>query len=78
MKARLAKKIAHTPIDRLAPRRLKCIGSYDARMLMALNKWSKLCRPYGRLPHHLLRQSDPAVGTARGNGREAWTENSGG
>ena len=36
-----------------------------------------LCRPIRRPSHHLLRQRDTAVRTARGNGCKAWVEGSG-
>ena len=44
MKARLAKKLAHTPIDRLAPRWINksfCSDRHDARFKKALAKWNK-------------------------------------
>ena len=42
MKARLAKKLAHTPIDRLAPKWLMRIARGDARLAKALSKWEKI------------------------------------
>ena len=42
MKARLAKKLAHTPIDRLAPKWLMRIARCDARLAKALSKWEKI------------------------------------
>lgn len=36
-----------------------------------------LCRPIRRPSHHLLRQRDTAVSTARGNGCKAWAESGG-
>ena len=41
MKARLAKKIAHTPVDRLSPRRLDRYLGGDERINEAIKKWSK-------------------------------------
>ena len=42
MKARLAKKLAHTPIDRLAPKWLMRLSRGDARLAKALSKWEKI------------------------------------
>ena len=42
MKARLAKKLAHTPIDRLAPKWLMRLARGDARLAKALSKWEKI------------------------------------
>ena len=41
MKARLAKKIAHMPIDRLSPRWLDRFIRGDERTYEAIRKWSK-------------------------------------
>lgn len=41
MKARLAKKIAHTPVDRLSPRWLDRILGNDERVYEAIRKWRK-------------------------------------
>ena len=41
MKARLAKKIAHTPINRLSPRWLDRFLGVDERINEAIKKWSK-------------------------------------
>ena len=41
MKARLAKKIAHTPINRLSPRWLDRFIRGDERINEAIRKWSK-------------------------------------
>ena len=41
MKARLAKKIAHTPINRLSPRWLDRFIRSDERINEAIKKWSK-------------------------------------
>ena len=44
MKARLAKKLAHTPIDRLAPywiNKFVCTDGRDARFKKAFAKWRK-------------------------------------
>ena len=41
MKARLAKKIAHMPIDRLSPRWLDRFLGGDERIYEAVRKWSK-------------------------------------
>lgn len=41
MKSRLAKKIAHTRLDRLAPSWIKRFRNSDARIEMALKKWNK-------------------------------------
>lgn len=44
MKARLAKKLAHTPIDRLAPRWLNNLcykDRCDVRFEKAIAKWNK-------------------------------------
>ena len=41
MKARLAKKIAHTPVDRLSPRWLDRFIRSDERINEAIKKWSK-------------------------------------
>ena len=41
MKARLAKKIAHTPINRLSPRWLDRFIGDDERVYEAVRKWSK-------------------------------------
>ena len=41
MKARLAKKIAHTPVDRLSPRWLDRSLGGDERTNEAIKKWSK-------------------------------------
>ena len=41
MKARLAKKIAHTPVDRLSPRWLDRFLGGDERINEAIKKWSK-------------------------------------
>lgn len=41
MKARLAKKIAHTPVDRLSPRWLDRYLGGDERINEAIKKWSK-------------------------------------
>ena len=41
MKARLAKKIAHMPIDRLSPRWLDSFIRGDERIYEAVRKWSK-------------------------------------
>ena len=41
MKARLAKKIAHTPVDRLSPRWLDSFHGNDERAYEAIRKWSK-------------------------------------
>lgn len=41
MKARLAKKIAHTSVDRLSPRWLDRFLRNDARTYEAIKKWSK-------------------------------------
>lgn len=41
MKARLAKKIAHTPINRLSPRWLDRFIGDDERIYEAIRKWSK-------------------------------------
>ena len=44
MKARLAKKIAHTPINRLAPRWLDRFIVGDERIYEAFSKWNKKSR----------------------------------
>lgn len=44
MKARLAKKIAHMPIDRLSPRWLDRFLGGDERIYEAVRKWSKKSR----------------------------------
>lgn len=41
MKSRLAKKIAHTPLDRLAPSWRKRFVRHDARVVKVLSKWNK-------------------------------------
>ena len=41
MKARLAKKIAHTPVGRLSPRWLDSFLGGDERINEAIKKWSK-------------------------------------
>lgn len=41
MKARLAKKIAHMPVDRLSPRWLDRFLGGDERINEAIKKWSK-------------------------------------
>ena len=41
MKARLAKKIAHTPVDRLSPRWLDRFIGDDERINEAIRKWNK-------------------------------------
>ena len=44
MKARLAKKLAHTPIDRLAPywfNNIRYADRCDARIEKAIAKWNK-------------------------------------
>ena len=41
MKARLAKKIAHTPVDRLSPRWLDRFLGGDERINETIKKWSK-------------------------------------
>ena len=41
MKARLAKKIAHMPINRLSPRWLDRFLGGDERINEAIKKWSK-------------------------------------
>ena len=44
MKARLAKKLAHTPIDRLAPywiNNIRNADRCDARLEKAIAKWNK-------------------------------------
>ena len=41
MKARLAKKIAHTPINHLSPRWLDRFIRSDERINEAIKKWSK-------------------------------------
>ena len=41
MKARLAKKIAHTPINRLSPRWLDRFLGGDKRINEAIRKWEK-------------------------------------
>ena len=44
MKARLAKKLAHTPIDRLAPywiNNIRNVDRCDARLEKAIAKWNK-------------------------------------
>ena len=41
MKARSAKKIAHTPVDRLSPRWLDRFLGGDERINEAIKKWSK-------------------------------------
>ena len=44
MKARLAKKLAHTPFDRLAPywiNKFVCKDGRDARFEKAIAKWNK-------------------------------------
>ena len=41
MKARLAKKIAHTPVDRLSPRWLDRFHGNDERAYEAIRKWNK-------------------------------------
>ena len=41
MKARLAKKIAHTPVNRLSPRWLDRFLGDDERVYEAVRKWSK-------------------------------------
>ena len=41
MKARLAKKIAHTPVDRLSPRWLDRFLGGDERINEVIKKWSK-------------------------------------
>ena len=45
MKARLAKKLAHTPFDRLAPywvNKYVCTYGRDARFKKAFAKWRKI------------------------------------
>nr|DAL56532.1 MAG TPA_asm: hypothetical protein [Caudoviricetes sp.] len=44
MKARLAKKIAHMPINRLSPRWLDRFIGGDERIYEAVRKWSKKSR----------------------------------
>lgn len=44
MKARLAKKIAHMPINRLSPRWLDRFLGGDERIYEAVRKWSKKSR----------------------------------
>ena len=44
MKARLAKKIAHMPINRLAPRWLDRFIGDDERIYEAFRKWNKKSR----------------------------------
>ena len=44
MKARLAKKIAHMPVDRLSPRWLDRFLGGDERIYEAIKKWSKKSR----------------------------------
>ena len=41
MKARLAKKIAHMPVDRLSPRWLDRFLGGDERIKEAIRKWRK-------------------------------------
>ena len=41
MKARLAKKIAHTPVERLSPRWLDRFLGSDERVYEAVRKWRK-------------------------------------
>lgn len=41
MKARLAKKIAHMPVDRLSPRWLDSLLRNDARFCEAVRRWRK-------------------------------------
>lgn len=41
MKARLAKKIAHMPVDRLSPRWLDRFLRNDARIYYAVRRWRK-------------------------------------
>ena len=41
MKARLAKKIAHMPVDRLSPRWLDRFLGDDERVYEAVRKWNK-------------------------------------
>ena len=41
MKARLAKKIAHMPVDRLSPRWLDRFLGGDERIYEAVRKWRK-------------------------------------
>lgn len=41
MKARLAKKLARTPVDRLSPRWLDRFLGSDERVYEAIRKWSK-------------------------------------
>lgn len=44
MKARLAKKIVHTPINRLSPRWLDSFIGDDERVYEAVRKWNKKSR----------------------------------
>ena len=44
MKARLAKKIAHMPINRLSPRWLDRFIGCDERIYEAFRKWNKKSR----------------------------------
>lgn len=44
MKARLAKKIAHMPVDRLSPRWLDRFIRGDERIYEAIRKWRKKSR----------------------------------
>ena len=55
MKARLAKKLAHTPIDRLAPKWLMRLYRGDARLARALSKWEKILADL--LPEEVLDES---------------------
>ena len=41
MKARLAKKIAHMPVDRLSPRWLDRFLGCDERVYEVVRKWNK-------------------------------------
>lgn len=44
MKSRLAKKIAHMPVDRLSPRWLDRFLGGDERIYEAFRKWNKKSR----------------------------------
>lgn len=59
MKARLAKKIAHMPVDRLSPRWLDRFLGGDERFYEAVRKWSKKSEKeaLGRLRKE-LKESD--------------------
>lgn len=59
MKARLAKKIAHMPVDRLSPRWLDRFLGGDERINEAIRKWRKKSwkKAYERLRKE-LKESD--------------------